>query len=390
MKTQALLNTWYRKSAYTEWSHYRVLVKVSCELGLADIAGKICKVLKGKDCICVHAWNVHVQCMLLSNYLAKIIAIYMYNYVCMHGLYYNYVESKNNNYISVCTENSVLPLTDDPTVLYMSRDLKLYKTASIGGGVFGSVFKGELNGKPVALKVLHFLASEILMCLPTAALANSDSVQRFRQECEYLESFKHPNIVRHIATETHPKTGHLVLVLELMDCNLRQFFATEREITIATQRSLCHNIISALAEIHCQQIIHRDLCADNILLDTKGPIPVAKVSDFGMSKIIQTTVQTMSLPVFGHRGYLPPEADTDSSRCNSSFDIFQFGVLMLQIVRCLPSIKSKQERINELDIMEPTHPLKYIIEKCLLEDSFKRPSAIELERQLHSECIVSQ
>ncbi len=49
MKTQELLNTWYRKSAYTEWSHYRVLVKVSCELGLADIAGKMCEVLKGKD-----------------------------------------------------------------------------------------------------------------------------------------------------------------------------------------------------------------------------------------------------------------------------------------------------------------------------------------------------
>lgn len=291
---------------------------------------------------------------------------------------------------SVCTENSVLPLTDDPTVLYISRDLKLYKTASIGGGVFGSVFKGELNGKPVALKVLHFLASEILMCLPTAVLANSDSVERFRQECEYLESFKHPNIVQHIATETHPKTGHLVLVLELMDCNLRQFFSTEKEITIATQNSLCHDIISALAEIHCRQIIHRDLCADNILLDTKGSIPVAKVSDFGMSKIIQTTVKTMSLPVFGHRGYLPPEADTDSSCCNSSFDIFQFGVLMLQIVRCLPSIKSKQERIKELDHVESTHPLKYLIEKCLLEDSFKRPSAIELERQLHSGCIVSQ
>lgn len=52
MKTQELLATWYRKCAYTEWCHYRVLVQVSCELGLADVAGKICEVLKGKR----HEW----------------------------------------------------------------------------------------------------------------------------------------------------------------------------------------------------------------------------------------------------------------------------------------------------------------------------------------------
>lgn len=288
------------------------------------------------------------------------------------------------NLNSYFVENSALPSTDDPDVLYISRDLKLYKKASIGGGMFGSVFKGELNGKPCALKVLHFLASEILMCLPTAVLANNESVDRFRQECEYLKSFKHPNIVQHLATETHPKTGHLVLVLELLDCNLRQYFSKVKELTIAIQTSLCYDIILALAEIHCRQIVHRDLCADNVLLDTRGSVPVAKVSDFGMSKIIQTKVQCLSLPVFGHRGYLPPEADTDSSRCDSSFDIFQFGVLMLQIVRCLPSIKSKQERINEQENVDSAHPLKDIIKQCLLEDSFKRPSANELQRQLQS------
>ncbi len=73
-----------------------------------------------------------------------------------------------------------------------------------------------------------------------------------------------------------------------------------------------------------------------------------------MSRIVQIEErQSISLPTFGHRGYLPPEALIFDSVCfDSSFDIFQFGVLMLQIVHCLPTIKCEQERANELDKLD--------------------------------------
>ena len=48
MKSRELLRTWYRKNAYTDRCHYRVLVEASCDLGYADIAGKICKLIKGE------------------------------------------------------------------------------------------------------------------------------------------------------------------------------------------------------------------------------------------------------------------------------------------------------------------------------------------------------
>ena len=47
MKSQELLKFWYRKSAHTEWGHYRVLVEASRELGLANVAGEICQIIKG-------------------------------------------------------------------------------------------------------------------------------------------------------------------------------------------------------------------------------------------------------------------------------------------------------------------------------------------------------
>ena len=46
MKSRELLRTWYRKNAYTDQCHYRVLVEASCALGHADIAGEICKLIK--------------------------------------------------------------------------------------------------------------------------------------------------------------------------------------------------------------------------------------------------------------------------------------------------------------------------------------------------------
>ena len=233
--------------------------------------------------------------------------------------------------------------------------------------------------------MLHLLASELKTGLPIAKQTKQDTLDRFRQECEYLETFKHPNVVRHLATITHPKTGLPVLALELMDCNLRQFFSSPsgKDLPFLTQKSLCRDIASALAYIHSRHIVHRDLCSDNILLDCKGETPVAKVCDFGMSRIIKSEGTSISLPAFGHRGYLPPEAtDVDSSRFDFSYDIFAFGAIMVQIVRCLPTIKSRKERTKELDQIDSAHPLKPIIEQCLQMNRDDRPSAIQLERKL--------
>ena len=280
----------------------------------------------------------------------------------MHSWYYSitvlilYTVLQNVTLTASTATQSSTP--EDSSIKRISRDLVLFKKEAIGGGAFGTVFRGEINGQPCALKILRSLADEIQLSLPIAGQAKQDSVVRFQTECEYLESFKHPNVVRHLATRTHPNIGHLVLALELMDCNLRQFFFSPsgKDLPFLTQKSLCRDIASALAYIHSRHIVHRDLCSDNILLDCKGETPVAKVCDFGMSRIIKSEGTSISLPAFGHRGYLPPEAtDVDSSRFDSSFEIFAFGAIMVQIVRCLQTIKSRKEhRMNLIKLTPPT------------------------------------
>ncbi len=273
---------------------------------------------------------------------------------------------------------------------YISDGLVLFKDKPIGSGAFGEVFRGEVNGQLCAIKLLHAVASEIRTQIPTAGLASTDSAERFRKECEFLESFQHPNIVRHLATKKHPKTNHLVLALELMDCNLRQYFSPQADkepmkLSLAIQTSLCHDIASALEYIHSRGVVHRDLCGENILLSCGGETPVAKVCDFGMSKLTKNDAQSVSLQAFAHKGFMPPEAtDMESSCYNSKFDIYSFGALMVQIVRHLPTIKDRMERSFEMELIQASRPIKKIITDCLNENRDHRPSATHLKRRLEA------
>ncbi len=272
----------------------------------------------------------------------------------------------------------------------ISEALFIFKDKPIGSGAFGSVFRGELNGQPCAIKLLHAVASEIRTQLPTASLTSTDSAERFHKECEFFESFQHPNIVRHLATKKYPKTNHFVLALELMDCNLRQYFTLQPDkepikLSLATQTSLCHDIASALEYIHSRGVVHRDLCGENILLSCGGETPVAKVCDFGMSKITKNDTRSVSLQAFARRGFMPPEAVTmESLWYNSMFDIFSFGALMVLIVRHLPTIKDRKERSFELELIQASHPIRKIIMNCLNENRDNRPSAAHLKRRLEA------
>lgn len=258
----------------------------------------------------------------------------------------------------------------------------IYKKQKLGSGAFGCVFKGELKENTCAVKVLHALGMEIASSLP--GTVQTESLERFKRECEFLESLTHKNIVCHLTTLIHPESNLPVLVLELLDCNLKQYLSDYREdsLPISTQLSLCCDITSAIEFLHKKNIIHRDLCADNILmkLGENDDVPVAKVTDFGMSRIIDCNTLSNTLTGMGHRaGYLPPEASLiSSSSYDSSLDVFMLGVIMIQIVTKTSHVKSAEERCELVSRIEETHPLKNIILQCLQEERERRPVVTQI------------
>ena len=215
-----------------------------------------------------------------------------------------------------------------------------------------------------------------------AVSKSEDATDAIDRESDFLKSIQHPNIVQFLSTAKHPKSGGTILVVELMDCNLRSYFSglDEESLTSECEISLSKDMACGLAYIHSKQIIHRDLCGDNILLKLTLPVPVAKISDFGMSRLYDPSKLSSTLTAIGHRrGYLPPEAyRLEEENYDNSLDVFSFGVIVAQIVCKLETIKSAKDRSFHVAQIPHTHRLRKLIDNCLQEDMTRRPSARDI------------
>ena len=267
----------------------------------------------------------------------------------------------------------------DPNQVIINASLTIFRDKIIGFGGFGEVFKGSFRSRTCAVKVLHQTALQIQTNLPTSSAGNKDTIAMFDRECEFLKSFQHPNIVQHLSTAKYPMSGNPILVTELMDCNLRSYLSGlgDKFLNDHSQASLSKDVASGLAYIHSRQIIHRDLCGDNILLTLRQPVPVAKISDFGMSRLLDLSQMSHTLTAVGHRmGYLPPEAPRlEEEKYDFSLDVFSLGVIMVQIVCKVETIKTVKDRAFHVSQIPSQHRLKKIISACLEKKKTKRPSA---------------
>ncbi|XP_064400038.1 mitogen-activated protein kinase 3-like isoform X2 [Halichondria panicea] len=193
----------------------------------------------------------------------------------------------------------------------------------------------------------------------------------------------------HSSTQTLFSICGTILVVELMDCSLRSYFSSldEESLTSECEISLSKNMACGLAYIHSKQIIHRDLCGDNVLLKLTQPVPVAKISDFGMSRLYDPSHLSHTLTAIGHRmGFLPLEAiRLDKEKYDTSLDVFSLGAIMVQIVRKLKTVKSVEDRLDHVAQIPHTHRLRTLIDSCLQEDMRRRPSARDIYASLTSD-----
>ena len=273
-------------------------------------------------------------------------------------------------------------------------DLVIFTKEVLGQGAFGTVFKGEWQHHPCAAKMLSILGNEVYtgVSITQCGAVQEEVLKRFKQECDFMKTLVHPNIVAYYDTLIHPGCNLPVLVMELMDARLRHYLARVEDLSMKVQFNFCCNIAAALEFLHSKSLVHRDLCGDNVLLkccSRDNDFPVAKVSDFGMSRlIIKRPEMTHSLTAIGHRpGYLPPEAPEYPTDYNSSLDIFMFGAVVTQIASKAPTIKDSAQRqrlVNQLCLAK--HPLKPLICQCLDKRKDKRPIAHTLHASLQYAC----
>ncbi|XP_064397884.1 uncharacterized protein LOC135344583 [Halichondria panicea] len=285
---------------------------------------------------------------------------------------------------AVASNPTEVKLEVDQNCQRINTDLTVFLDKPLGKGAFGAVFKGSYRSEICAVKVLLHDAMEMQASIPVGK--NEEANNAIDHESDFLKAFQHSNVVQFLATAKHPKSSGTILVIELMDCSLRSYFSglDEESLTSECQISLSKDMACGLAYIHSKQIIHRDLCGDNVLLKLTLPMPVAKISDFGMSRLYDPSKLSSTLTAIGHRkGYLPPEAiRLEEEKYDSSLDVFSYGVIVAQIVCKLETIKSAKDRLFHVSRIPGTNKLRKLIDDCLQEDMTKRPSARDIYTSL--------
>ena len=254
---------------------------------------------------------------------------------------------------------------------------------SLGFGTFTDVVEVSYRGRLYAAKVYRHVESEMLIA----------SLYRERQ---ILSMIQHKNIIPYYGTYQLEGGETTAIIMQRMDKNLRLLLD---QITLQHQQkiSILNDIAQGLAFLHSQKpsIVHRDLNATNVLLDTKM---TAKLADFGNTVLIDRETPILLTPFPGTAEYMPPEAA--SGEYDEKLDIFSFGHLSVYILGqqqpspLLPYTyvdnetvcgRSEVERRREyLDNVrgildtEDESQLYSVIINCLQNEPKLRPSAEEI------------
>ena len=327
--------------------------------------------------ICCCCWCCYFCCVCRSN--NKIEDSFSSRTSATH-IHMEPIGSNDTDTLSTqCKEHAVINID-------VYNDLCIQMDGNIGNGTFGSVFRATYEGSPCAVKLLTHHAQEMATgrTMKSTRMIQKSSLECFWKECRYLKSLVHTNIVRYLATVTEPSSNLPMLVMELMDCSLKQYLEDRQDnkLPFIHQISLCSDISKGLAFLHAENIIHRDLCDDNVLIVT-GDTPIAKIADFGMSRILPQDYMSDTLTGLGHRQvYLPSEARDYPYDYNHTLDIYSFGVLATQIVQVKTHIKRKEDLLAIFEEIRNTHLLKNIIRSCLSEDGKSRPQASDIVSQI--------
>ncbi|KAG0630890.1 hypothetical protein M758_1G211400 [Ceratodon purpureus] len=230
----------------------------------------------------------------------------------------------------ICEEHDVKPTIFTYNELRAAtRDF--HPDMKLGQGGYGAVYKGVLpNTNVVAVKQLH--------------IKSQQGMDEFLNEVALISGIKHRNLVKLKGCCIREKQRLLVyeyvdnhdLDWNLLESNSFQVLSWPERLNICLGVAHGLHYLHALAQ---PKIIHRDIKAANILLDSNLQ---PKIADFGLALLFpEETSHIMTVHVAGTKGYLAPEYAT-LGQLSEKADVYSFGVVCLEIVSGRRNIDNKK------------------------------------------------
>ncbi len=189
----------------------------------------------------------------------------------------------------------------------------------LGRGAMGVVYKASdpTIGRLVAIKLL------VLSRPAQAGLPGAKDI--FLREARAAGRLSHPGIVTiHDALEDSTSQSCYIVMEFVEGYTLEKALLSGSGFSVAKALNVARQIAEALDYAHRQKIIHRDLKPANILLTADGR---AKITDFGIAKVIATEDAQRTLAIMGTPAYMSPEQVT-GGELDASSDIFSLGILL--------------------------------------------------------------
>lgn len=258
------------------------------------------------------------------------------------------------------------------SVTYHVRDL-------LGEGGQGWVFRAHWDGPDGALVIVKVLRPDVL---------TDDSLVRFQREAQVLRLLSQqtnpcPNVVRffdHATTEVLSSDGKRKIGLPFTVLEYVRGTTLERVLGLQERRGLpverirriFRHAVTALESVHAQGVIHRDFKPSNVLLSGDGVEELAKVTDFGLAKVISSDFGRTKKVAGASIGYAPPEQyERGNARISPRSDVFSLGAVVFEMLSGVPAYPFE------------AHENPLIVVTRILQD--KRPSLREAKGKLSPE-----
>ncbi|XP_043816144.1 proline-rich receptor-like protein kinase PERK14 isoform X3 [Manihot esculenta] len=193
----------------------------------------------------------------------------------------------------------------------------------IGDDDFGRLYKGELNGMPVAIKKLS-----LWVC---AQVGGEQMVNYINHNCQYLNK-----LIGYCIEESDKFIVYELVPSKSLRFNLHDA-GHKKTIDWSRRKKIAIGCAKGLAYLHefcTPTIIHGNITSDNIFLDNNFE---PKISGFELAQELPNFVTHISTEAKINRGYGAPEFLKDR-KINEKVDVFSFGVVLLELITGKPSV----------------------------------------------------